>query len=68
MILVKASSANSNNTGDNAGNNNGTEGTNNLAPNQSVKTGDNYMAIALIAVLLVVCASVVVVVRKKKYN
>ena len=69
MILVKAGSANSDNTGNNGTTtNNGTASTNNLAPNQSVKTGDNYMAVALILALLVACAGIVVVVRKRKYN
>lgn len=67
MILVKepapsVGSDNTNPTGGNSG------AGNNLAPNQSVKTGDNLMGIALITVLLVACVSIVIVARKRKYN
>ena len=54
---------------DNNKNNDAAKPADNAAPNQAVRTGDNTLVtIALIVVMLVACASAVVVLRKKKFN
>ena len=40
----------------------------NTPANQSVKTGDSYLAVAMTVLALIICASVLVVLRKRKEN
>ena len=64
MILVKGKTVDDGTTGSNT-NTNG--GGNTLAPNQGVQTGDNT-GIVVIALMVLACASVLVIVRKRKFN
>lgn len=64
MILVKGKTVDDGTTGSNT-NTNGDGNT--LAPNQSVQTGDNT-GIVVIALMVLACASVLVIVRKRKFN
>ena len=70
LVLTNASApadtitpANDNNGGNTA--NNGGE---TVAPNQSVKTGDSYMTLAVIVLMALACVSVLVVARKRKLD
>lgn len=64
MILVKGKTVDDGTTGSNT-NTNGDGNT--LAPNQGVQTGDNT-GIVVIALMVLACASVLVIVRKRKFN
>lgn len=64
MILVKGKTVDDGTVGSNT-NTNGNNNT--LAPNQSVQTGDNS-GIIVIALMVLACASVLVIVRKRKFN
>lgn len=64
MILVKGKTVDDGTTGSNT-NTNGNGNT--LAPNQGVQTGDNT-GIVVIALMVLACASVLVIVRKRKFN
>lgn len=61
MILVKGKTVDDGTTG--TTNNGG----NTLAPNQSVQTGDNT-GIVVIALMVLACASILIIVRKRKFN
>ena len=58
MILVQGKTVDDGTVGGN---------TNPVAPNQSVQTGDNT-GIAIMVLMVLACASVLVIVRKRKFN
>lgn len=64
MILVKGKTVDDGTTGTAGGSENGSS---TLAPNQGVQTGDNT-GVVVVALMVIACASVLVVVRKRKYN
>lgn len=73
MVLVKGKTVDDGTVGNgdkpaDSGNNGNNQNGDGLAPNQGVKTGDNATAYAIIVLMVIACAGVFVVARKRKTN